>query len=243
MPTKKGSLIVIDGIDGTGKATQTKLLYNFFKKNKVPVAKIDFPQYYNNFFGELIGECLAGKHGDFISYSPHIGSILYAADRFESSVKIHKWLNEGRVVIIDRYVSSNQVHQGGKIATNEERKKFLYWLDTLEHKIFKIPRPDAIVYLSLPVSVSRALLEKQKGTKKGLHKKRYLKNAKDHAEENIEHLEASRRNALQIIKELNNWHEINCIENDKLISIESVHDKVKKVLSPLIKKTIKKIRI
>src|SRR3989338_2423382 len=97
---KKGIFIVIDGTDGSGKATQTKLL----------------------------------------------ASILYAGDRFEEKKVIEKWLNEGFVVIADRYASSNQIHQGGKISNSAKRKEFLAWLEDLEYWVFKIPPPDAIIY-------------------------------------------------------------------------------------------------
>jgi len=113
--TKKGKFIVIDGTDGSGKATQTKLLEIILKKNGYRVKTIEFPQYKKNFFGKLIKEHLQGLHGNFLSVNPYLASTLYAADRYESKQKIEKWLAEGYTVIADRYVSANQLHQGGKI--------------------------------------------------------------------------------------------------------------------------------
>ena len=80
---KRGKLIVIDGSDGSGKATQTKLLFERLKREKIKVHTLDFPQYTENLMGSLIGECIAGEHGDFLHVDPYIGSVLYAADRFE----------------------------------------------------------------------------------------------------------------------------------------------------------------
>ena len=110
---KTGKFIVIDGIDGSGKATQTKLLTNRLKNLGVKVKAIDFPRYYDNFFGKLLGEYLSGVYGDFTQVDPRVASVLYAADRFESSQQIKKWLATGYTVIADRYVSANQIHQGG----------------------------------------------------------------------------------------------------------------------------------
>ena len=163
---RQGKFVVIDGIDGAGKATQTELLVKHLKQLKVPVRKIDFPGYERNVFGKLIGECLAGKHGDFVQVDPRIGSTLYAADRFESKAKIERWLKAGYVVIADRYVSSNQIHQGGKIKDPKKRQEFLKWLDTVEYTIFGIPRPDLIVYLHLPVALSLKLLHAKSAAKR-----------------------------------------------------------------------------
>lgn len=112
---KKGKLIVIDGTDGSGKATQVKLLVKRLKKSGRKVKAIDFPQYYDNFFGKTIGECLIGENGNWAKINPRIASVLYAADRWESSKKVKKWLKGGYFVIADRHASSNQIHQGGKV--------------------------------------------------------------------------------------------------------------------------------
>ena len=106
---KKGKLIVLDGSDGSGKATQTRFLLARLKKEGYRVKTLDFPQYEKNFFGKLIGECLVGDYGDFVKIDPHIGSVLYAADRYESKPVIERWLKQGFVVVLDRYVSSNQI--------------------------------------------------------------------------------------------------------------------------------------
>jgi dTMP kinase len=227
----KGKFIVIDGTDGSGKATQTALLENRLKKDGYKVKKIDFPRYYNNFFGKLIGECLAGDYGDFISLNPHIASVLYAADRFESSPDIKKWLAYGYIVLSDRYVSSNQIHQGGKISNPAKRKEFLRWLDKMEYGVFDIPKPNLIIFLDVPISVTQKLLK----LKDQVVKKKYLKGKKDQAENNLVHLEKSRANAISIVKKANHWKKINCTERDELLSKEKIHDlvyqRIKKLLN------------
>lgn len=224
---KKGKLVVIDGIDGSGKATQVKLLATRLKKEGIKCKTFDFPHYDGNFFGSLIGEYLSGKYGDFIQVAPRLASVLYAADRFESSGMIRKWLEDGYVVIIDRYASANQIHQGGKIKDKKERKIFLEWLDTMEFGIFKIPRPDAIIYLDVPFEVSKSWLER----KVTQRKKKYLKGRKDVAEDNLLHLKASRESALMLQKENKNWIRIECCKGMVCMPPDAVHEVVYQSLS------------
>jgi len=218
---KKGRLIVIDGSDGSGKATQTKLLVSKLRENGLRVKTMDFPRYENNFFGEFIGECLTGEYGNFLTLDPHITSVLYAADRFESSEKLKKWLDDGFIVILDRYVSANQIHQGGKIFDSAKRKKFLQWLDKMEYDIFKLPRPSKVIYLDVPIATSVGLLRQAQ------QKKQYQKDGKkDLVEQSRDYLENARRSALWLSRENKNWTRVECVKNDKLRSIENIHNEL-----------------
>lgn len=228
---KRGTLIVIDGTDGVGKATQTALLIKRLKKESKKVATLDFPQYEQNLFGALVGECLAGEHGDFLKFSPHVASVLYAADRFESKKKIEKWLSEGRVVILDRYVSANQLHQGGKIRDLKKRKEFLAWLDRMEYGVFGLPRPDAIIYLSLPVKISLKLLTQ----KRAQDKKKYLKGKKDAHEGNVKHLLDAQKSALAIIRSKGKWHKIECADKKGILPRETIAEEVYATVKQVLK--------
>lgn len=230
-----GTFIVIDGADGSGKATQTKLLAKRLRKDGHKVLLIDFPGYYRNLFGKLIGECLAGEHGDFLATDPYIVSVLYAADRFESSEMIREHLAEGGVVIADRYASSNQMHQGAKIKDGAKQKKFLLWLDKMEFGTFQIPRPDIVLYLDVPVAVSRRLLEKNE--EKMAKKKRYLKGKKDVAESDIDHLTQSIKTAAGIVRRKNNWKHVRCVEKDNLLPKEIIHKRVYDIVHKELTKT------
>ena len=159
MEYSKGTLIVIDGGDNVGKATQADLLMRRLVEEEIAVGKLDFPRYSQNTFGHLIQDCLQGNCGDFMSLHPKIAATLFAADRFESKHELEKWLDEGRVVILDRYVSANMLHQGAKIDDPDEREEFLKWLDHVEYEIFGLPRPDITVYLQVPPEQSQKLLE------------------------------------------------------------------------------------
>lgn len=228
---KKGKLIVLDGSDGSGKATQTRFLLARLKKEGYRVKTLDFPQYEANFFGKLIGKCLAGEYGDFIGIDPHIASILYAADRFESKEVIEKWLKAGYVVVLDRYVSANQIHQGGKVHEVKKQREFLQWLDQLEHVVFGIPRPDLIIYLDVPVAVAQKLLANENTRKT----KEYLgKQQKDLAESNPRHLMESRANALKLVKKLNQWTKIDCTKKGEMLSRETIAEKVWQVVEKIV---------
>jgi len=227
---KKGKFFVIDGTDGSGKATQTRELIKRLKKEKYRVKTIDFPQYENNFFGKMVGRYLSGEFGGAKEVSPYLASILFAADRFETKEKIDKWLKEGYIVIADRYASSSQIHQGGKIHNSKERKNFLDWLEEMEFKVFKIPRPKAIIYLDVPVDKTIKLLK----NKSAKAKKTYLKGKKDIHEDSLEHLQDAKSSAIKLIRKNNNWIRINCIKNNKLESVSVIHEIIWKKISSLI---------
>lgn len=233
MKTKKGKLIVIDGIDGSGKATQTRLLEERLEKEGHTVKVIDFPRYKSNFFGKLIGEYLSGLYGDFIQMDPRVASILYAADRFESSKYIRQWLDKGYIVLADRYVSANQIHQGGKIRSTKERQNFLGWLEKMEYGTFGIPKPDLVVYLDVPFEVSQYWLKQKVAKRK---KSSYLKNGrKDVAEDNLIHLKDSRNSALALSKANKNWVKVECCKGMYCLIPEQVHEQVRALVKEKLK--------
>ena len=219
---KKGKLIVIDGTDGSGKATQVAKLKERLLNEGIKIESLDFPQYYNNFFGKLIGQGLAGELGNWAGLDPKIASVMYAADRFESSKQISEWLNDGKTVVLDRYVSSNQIHQGGKISDETERREFMEWLDKMEHEVFSIPRPDMILYLNVPLKITQQLLI-AKGNKES---KKYLNGKSDQHEDDLVHLEASKESGLKMIAENNNWQKVECVANGEMLSVDEIHTRI-----------------
>jgi dTMP kinase len=223
---KKGVFIVLDGNDGSGKATQTKLLADRLSKEGVEHEALDFPSYNRNFFGTLLADCLAGKCGDFVHLDPKVASTLYALDRFEETPRIKHALDQGKVVITDRFSSSNQIHQGGKIADEKEREEFLIWLDGMEHAVLGIPKPDAVIYFHVPLEISLALLEE----------KREIKNTvgKDTVEKDREYLERSYETAKWLSSRQHNWQVIECAEGGVMRSREAIHEDVYRVVSGLL---------
>lgn len=196
---KKGRLIVIDGIDGSGKKTQTKLLVERLKKMKKKVVSFDFPQYEKNFFGQNIKKFLTQEEFNFLKTHPKIASLWYAADRWESKTKIEKYLKEGYFVIIDRYVSANQIHQGAKFEYTEsgehKRREFVKWLETMEYKVFQIPKPDVVFYLDLNPYTAKKITATR---------------LNDIADRDLIHQVASRNSALKLSKEDKNMKLVEC---------------------------------
>jgi dTMP kinase len=216
---KKGKLIVIDGLDGSGKTTQIKLLIKKLKNNGYKTAIIDFPQYYSSFFGQIVGRYLKGEFGKAKDVSPYLISILYAADRWLAKNKMEKWLKQGKIIICDRYVSANQIHQTGKLKTKKEKQIFLKWLDKLEFEIFKIPKPDLILFLHVPYKISQKLIKKRGS-------RGYLGNKKDIHESSSSHLIAAQKQSLELVKKISNWIEISCVENNRILSKEIISEKI-----------------
>lgn len=226
-----GKLIVVDGSDGSGKATQVGLLRARLEKEKYKVKLIDFPEYYKNFFGKFIGHCLSEQYYNWLNIHPKIASIAYAADRWESSVEVKEWLKKGFVVLANRYASANQIHQGGKIANTKKRQDFIKWLEEMEYEVFKIPRPDITLYLDLPTKISLQLLKDRDNNGK---KRDYLKKKKDVHEKDVKFLENSRKSALWLAETQKGWVKIDCMKDNLIDSRENIHqkiyEKVKKVL-------------
>lgn len=227
---KKGKLIVIDGTDGSGKATQMGLLIKHLKKDGHRVKVVDFPEYYSNFFGKFIGHCLSEQYYNFVKIHPKIASVLYAADRFESGDKIKKWLQAGNIVVANRYASANQIHQGGKITNTKKRESFLKWLAEMEYGVFKIPKPDAVFYLSVPIPIVMKLIAQRNKQ----NDRAYLGKKKDVHEKDKHHMENSRKSALWLAKTQKGWIKIECAKDGEMESRENIHaeiyQKIKKII-------------
>lgn len=225
---KKGKFIVIDGTDGSGKATQTDLLVKKIKKSGQKVEVFDFPQYGKKSAG-LVEEYLNGKYGSAQEVGPYRASIFYACDRYDASFKIRKYLKEGRVVISNRYVTANMGHQGGKIINPKERKKYFDWLYELEYKIFGIPKPDLNIILHVDAAIAQKLVGR-----KGARSYIKGKNKRDLHEGDLKHLRDAERVYLEIAKSLPNFRLIKCTEEQNIMTrgkiSELVWKDVKRVL-------------
>jgi len=227
-----GKLIVIEGLDGSGKSTQTNLLISHLKKEGYKTAKIDFPQHGTKSAG-LVDEYLNGKYGSSEEVGPYQASIFYACDRYDASFKIRKWLKEGRMVVSDRYVASNIGHQGGKIKNKKERKRFLKWLYNLEYNIFGIPKPDITFILKTSPKLAREMAPKITDKEKKKKRIAYLgRKIKDIHERDLSHLTKTLNSYLETAREFpKEFKMIECIKNNKFISPEIIHQEIIKIVN------------
>ncbi len=220
---------MLEGMDGSGKATQTKLLVEALKKKGFLVQKIDFPQYSKASAG-LIENYLKGMYGSAKDVGPYRASIFYACDRYDLSFQIKQWLKEGKIVIADRYLASNIGHQGGKLINNKKAwDAYINWLHHLEYEIFQIPKPDYTLILKISPELSMA--HSNKITDKEKQKKRtsYLGDSKkqDIHEADKLHLKNSLKSYIAISKKYPKEYKIvECEEKGNFLPIETIHKKI-----------------
>lgn len=219
---KKGKFVVIEGLDGSGKTTQLKLLVKYCQRHGIKTAVVDFPQYYDTFFGKLVGRYLKGDFGDINQLSPYLCSLLYAGDRWQSKVKMDLALTKGELLLANRYTSSNMGFMGAKIKNKKERNKFIDWLKKLEWEIYGIPRPDLVIYLSVDPAIGQKLVD-------GKAKRRYLgaKGKRDIHESSLPYLRRVAGTYLELCKKFPNWVEVECLDrNEKIKSRQKIHQMV-----------------
>lgn len=226
MQTKKGKFIVIEGTDGSGKGTQVELLSNYLKKKEKKFEVADFPQY-NNFSGDFVAKYLRGEYGSAEEVGPYRGSIFYAVDRYDKSFDIRRWIDDGKIVLSNRYVSANMGHQTGKISGKKARDKFLEWLNTLEYKIFGIPKPDVTILLYVPPEIGQKLVDNKAARSYTNGKKR------DIHEADLNHLKKAAEAYLYVAKKYK-WTIINCAPDGVMRTRESIHEEIVKKLNPMI---------
>jgi dTMP kinase len=219
-----GKLIVIEGLDGSGKGTQAKLLFETLEKQGRKVKKISFPVYSSD-SSALVKMYLAGqfgsKPGDVNAYA---ASSFYAVDRFASfKADWGKEYNDDYIIIADRYTTSNGVHQCSKLP-QEEWNNFMDWLYDYEYKKVGIPKPDAVIYLDMSPEVSQKLMSK-----------RYMgdESKKDIHEKDKEYL-AKSRNAAYFCIGHDDWTKIKCDDGEKPLTIEEISDKIFEVVKKVL---------
>lgn len=211
-----GRLIVVEGLDGSGKATQSKKLYEYFSNRGMNVRKVSFPNYESD-SSALIKMYLAGEFGsEADSVNPYAASSFYAVDRYASyKTEWEQFYKDGGIIIADRYTTSNAIHQCSKLPESEW-KAFLDWLFEYEYRYMGIPEPDAVIYLRVDTDVSQKLMSGRYNndeSKKDIH------------ERDTEYLRRSRLSADYCAKELG-WKIIECTSDGEMRSIDDIFTEI-----------------
>ena len=220
-----GKLIIIEGTDGSGKQTQTELLYKKLceLKGKEKIKKISFPNY-DSKASEPVKMYLSGEFGKKAqSVNAYAASVLYSVDRFASyKMEWENFYNSGGIVVSDRYTISNMIHQVPKIDNEIEKEKYLKWLVDLEWNKIGLPKPDIVFFLDIPFEISQKLMEDRENKITG-------KKEKDIHEKDKKYL----KNAYEVAKELSvryGWNVISCVNEGKLRGIEDINDEMLEII-------------
>ncbi len=212
-------LVVIEGVDSSGKETQSNKLYDKIKGINLSVEKIVFPNYESS-TSSLVKMYLNGSFGtNPDDVSPYTASAFFAVDRVGSMQSVWKEkLENADVVIADRYVSSNMIHQASKISNAAEREEFLDWVYDFEYNKLGLPKPDLIIFLDMPVKYSLELMKHRPN-------KIDSSDVKDIHESNVEHLNKSYDNAVSIADKYG-WHRVSCVKDNKIRSIDDISEEI-----------------
>jgi dTMP kinase len=205
MPAR-GKLIVIEGIDGSGKRTQVDFLARTLGERGVAFTQVSFPRY-DGFFGKMVARFLNGEFGPLASVDPHFSALLYAGDRLESKPAIEASLASGEAVLADRYIASNLAHQGARAAP-AQREEFIAWLKQLEYGIYGLPAEDLVIYLRVPAAEAHRLV----GERGKRSARDYTKLRRDLQESDVAHLEAA-SSVYDDLARQPHWVKIECFDS------------------------------
>lgn len=214
-----GKLFVIDGTDGSGKQTQFQKLQERLDKEGIEYKTVSFPNY-DSPSSSLVKMYLSGEFGENAKdVSPYIASTFYAADRYATYKKdLEEYYNNGGLILADRYTTANMVHQAGKISDEKEREKFLNWLWDFEFNLYGLPVPTEAFFLNMPPEYAFKLMENRKN--KFTHEDK-----KDIHERDKNHIIDSYNAACSLVDKYN-WYEVKCVKEDKLRTIEDIHEEI-----------------
>ncbi len=223
----QGLFFVLEGTDGSGKGTQFELLVERLRKAGHDVATFDFPRY-DNESSYFVREYLNGKYGSQQQVGPYTASLFYALDRYQAAGEIRDALNQGKLVLANRFTGSSLAHQGLVFDNPDERKGYFVWLDNLEFVTLQIPRPDLSIVLRVPADIAQGLVDKKEG-------RLYTDKKRDLHEADLDHLTKS----VEVYDDLcqlfpKDFYRIDCVRNNELLSIETINDIIWETLQPML---------
>ena len=211
-------LVAIEGIDGSGKGTQASLLRDALANEGISCGLIAFPRYDATTFGRTIARYLNGEFGDLATAGPHFAALLYAGDRFESLPLIRSEMESRDVLIFDRYVPSNIAHQAAKLPP-ANRESFINWVESIEFGVYKLPRPDRVVFLDVPVETAQQLIARKP-------RRQYTAKSADLHEADAEYLKQTADVYRHVAAHDSAWHIVHCCDERGLRSPEAMNREI-----------------
>lgn len=224
--------IVLEGLDGAGKSTQIKMLREWFLARGVESEYLHFPRFDAPVYGDMVARFLRGEFGSAAEVNPYLVALLYAGDRADAAKMVQGWIDEGKVVIADRYLYSNIGYQCAKIEDETERTKLRQWIFDLEYNYHKIPRPDLSLFLDVPFAFTeRKLTEQREGDDRN-----YLNGGKDIHEASLSLQQAVRRVYLETAAEDRDLQVVDCSDAEGgMATPDVIFSRIEQALTQILK--------
>jgi len=215
---------VVDGIDGSGKTLQSQLLCERLTALGHTVRTPSFPRY-DQESSYFVRKLLRGGFEKQGGAQPHIASMMYAFDRMDASEELASQLEQGDILVSNRYTSSNVGHQGGRIDHLKERKAYYAWLDHFEHDQLRIPRPDIVLYLHVTVDTALTMIHQR-----FLEERRESKDLYD----TREHLQKAYQSYNEAAGLFAYWRTVECMESDQFLPPEVIAERIWEEILPVL---------
>lgn len=226
---EQGKFIVIEGIDGCGKSTQTRLLIEWLERNGRKCKFIHFPMLEQGVYGKLIAQFLRGELnpeedivGCVYDVHPKLVALIYACERKEHANIIEEWLNDGYTVIADRYVCSNIAYQCAKLSCERAKTELRDWILELEFGVNNLPLPDKMLFLDLPKKyIANKMLNERNGTDRD-----YLCGATDIHEVDTSFQSKVYDEYMKLVESIDDFAAVKCYDGNGICSIEDIHKRI-----------------
>ena len=212
----KGNLVVIDGVDGSGKTTQVNLLSKYLAEKNIPYEVISFPQYGKNEYSKKIKDYLEGHLGKLAEVDPYFIAKEYASDRLTAKDLIKSWLMMGKLVIANRYVSASKAHLGANLP-DEKKEEFMEWIDRLEYQTNGMPKPDLTILLKVDPKIGQENALKDHLT--------------DIHEKSLEHEEKAAKIYFKLSQAEENWFVVDCMKDGGMKSPEDIQNEILRIVN------------
>lgn len=223
--------IVLEGLDGAGKSTQIKMLRALFAEMGVESEYVHFPRFDAPVYGDLIARFLRGELGSVEQVDPYLVALLYAGDRADMAPQIRRWQEEGKLIVVDRYVYSNIGYQCAKVEDAEQRLKLNDWILNLEYEYNKIPRPDISLFLDVPFAFTKSrLTEQREGDDRS-----YLNGSTDIHEKSLSLQERVREVYLESAKRNDELVVVDCSDTEgNMAAPEVIFERIRDKITPIL---------